>query len=287
MFKKLVFLSLIAFSLQIDNCLGTDNECKACKNGYTFVDSVGYPRCEKSDSVFLGDSNDGCLYYSSSSKVFCIECKKGYLMSSDIKNPCKKAPENCKELDNNFKCRECRHFYKLTDDKQCEKTSCYNFVDGKCVCDDEYYLFEDKECRKIPVKYCEEWDATSSTCKKCYEVATKDGNGGCKLVVEYEDDDDDDTDYKENIPNCISYADPPTNSKCQWCKSNYEVSLDQKECIYLCTQTEERCYYCKDNYFLSNNKKTCEIIDPYYKEDNSKFININLATFAILLFFIY
>ena len=291
MIKKFVFLSLIAFSFQIDNCLDTSKRCSACKEGYTFLDYDYYGACVKSDTVILGDSNSGCLFYYPNSKNYCAQCKRGYLMDY-ISNECKKVPENCQEMDSNYKCIKCNHYYKLTDDKQCEKTSCYEFNNGKCECEEEYYLYEEKECRKIPVFFCLEWDVASSSCKVCYEGTTKDGKGGCKFEGNYYDydddeyDDDDDEEENKGIPNCVSYDDYNTKAKCTLCETNYELSSNQKECLYLCTKTEEYCDDCKDNFFKTDWGKTCEIIDPYYKEDNSDLINMNLACLAMILIFI-
>jgi len=281
MLKYLILLNFITLSFQIDNCIEAYPICKGCISGYTLIDpgEMWSRKCQKSDTVYLGDDNDPCYIYSDSNKNYCQYCKKGYIMVYTDKIECKQAPEHCQELENG-KCTKCRQYFKLTDDNKCERTSCYKYEEGKCICDDGFYLVEEKECKKIPIQYCAEWDGKK--CTVCYEGTQSDGNGGCKLIQENEDDDDEE---KINIPHCTS-LDSMDKTKCSYCEENYGLNEDQTGCIYLCTNQEDYCEECKDNYETFDGK-TCEIIDPSYEESYAKLFNFNLIAFAMILFFIF
>lgn len=279
MLKYLLLLNFITFSFQIDNCWRTEKICKSCKSGYTLIAPYDYwTLCQKNELTYLGEANDPCLVYSDSAKTYCQFCKKGYLMTDNYK--CKEAPENCERLENG-KCVECSNYFKLTEDNKCEKTSCYEYKDGVCECNEGFYLVEKKECKKIPIKYCAEWDG--NTCTDCYEIAKKEGNE-CKLIEGYDDDDDEDEE-KINIEHC-SYLDVNNRTKCGGCEDNYDLNDDQTKCISVCTSTEEICYHCNDNYYNFDGK-TCSIIDPDYKESSSKLIKYNLVVLSMILFFIF
>lgn len=277
----LILFGLITLSVQIQNCEETEKACSSCIDGYTFFETkyIYGSRCIKSDKVFYGDSQDNCLYYSNSDKTSCRECKKGYIKDHYGDYTCKPAPEHCEEIDGT-KCIKCENFFNLTEDGKCEKSTCYEFKDGKCQCDEGFYLFENKECKKIPIKYCGEYDGTS--CTECYEGFVKDGKG-CKYVG-VEDDDDDHKDGEINIPNC-SRLDYNDKTKCDHCNENYDWDDAKKECVFLCKTTEDYCVVCNDNYYSFDYGKTCEVIDPDYKDD-AKLINFDLMALASLLFLI-
>lgn len=279
MLNTLILFGLITFSVQIQNCIETKKVCTSCIDGYTFVDAkhIYSSRCIKSDQAFFGDSQDNCLYYSNSDKTSCSECKKGYLQDYLSDNTCKAAPEHCTQIEGN-KCIRCESYFNLTEDGKCEKSTCSYFEDGKCQCGEGFYLFENKECKKIPIKYCEEYDGTS--CTECNEGFVKDGNG-CKYVG-FEDDDDDDE--ETNIPNCYN-LDYNDKTKCGQCYVNYDWDDAKKQCVFLCKTTEDLCDDCNDNYYSYDYGKTCEVIDPDYKED-AKLINFDLMALASLLFLI-
>ena len=282
MLKYLLLLNFITFSFQMDNCWETDKICKSCKSGYTLIaldDDKAW--CEKTESLYLGEANDPCLVYGEPTKKYCLYCKKGYLMDNNDGNKCKAAPENCRRLENG-KCVECRNYFKLTEDNKCEKTSCYEYKDGVCECDDGFYLVEKKECKKIPIKYCAAWDG--NICTECYEGTKKEGNE-CKLIEGYDEEEDDEDEEKINIEHC-SYLDVNNRTKCGGCESNYDLNDDQTQCISVCTSTEEICYHCNDNYYNFDGK-TCSIIDPDYKESSSKLIKYNLVVLSMILFFIF
>lgn len=281
MLKYLLLLNFITFSFQMDNCWETDKICKSCKSGYTLIALDDYNAwCEKTESLYLGEANDPCLVYSEPTKKYCLYCKKGYLMDYDDNNKCKALPENCVKLKNG-KCVECRHYFKLTEDNKCEKTSCYEYKDGVCECYDGFYLVEKKECKKIPIKYCALWDG--KTCTECYEGTKKEGNE-CKLPEGYDEEEDDEDEEKINIEHC-SNLDSSDKTKCGVCYYNYELNDDHTKCISLCTTTEEVCGECKENYYAFDGK-TCSIIDPDYK-DSSKLTKFNLVVLSLLLFFIF
>lgn len=288
MLKYLLLLNFITLSFQIDNCLETYKICKSCKSGYTLImpQELYEIKCQKTDTIYFGNETDSCYIYSDSNKNCCKHCKKGYIISQysyDCKI-CQQAPEHCKKLENDI-CTECDYFFKLTEDNKCERTSCYEYENGKCKCYYGFYLFEEKECKKIPIQYCVVWDGKK--CTKCNEGTEEDGNGGCKLIEENDDDEDEDKDDDKREDTGVEHCNSVSWSigekpECTGCEQNYELNELKTKCNYLCESTEEYCGQCKDNYY-SFDGKTCEIIDPSYKESYAKLFNFNLVSFTRIL----
>ena len=160
-----------------------------------------------------------------------------------------------------------------------------NMKNGKFKCYYGFYLFEEKECKKIPIQYCVVWDGKK--CTKCNEGSEEDGNGGCKLIEENDDDEDEDKDDDKREDTGVEHCNSVSWSigekpECTGCEQNYELNELKTKCNYLCESTEEYCGQCKDNYY-SFDGKTCEIIDPSYKESYAKLFNFNLVSFARIL----
>ena len=260
MIKKLILLCVFAYSSQIPNCAETMQICKSCIEGYTFIDSGDRYRnkCIKNEIAFLGDPNDNCLLYTNSDKTECEICKKGFWNDhSQNVGQCVRLPEHCDYFWKG-RCSSCESYYNLTDDGKCERINCMEIREGECHCNEGFYPYENKMCKKIPIKNCEEYDGTK--CTECNEGYKQKGNECIYVGFEEEEEEE-----KINIDNCWS-LDSKDKSKCSQCYRNYEWNDDKKQCEYLCVETEELCGDCDDNYHTFDNGKTCEIIDPDYKE---------------------
>ena len=147
-----------------------------------------------------------------------------------------------------------------------------------------FYKVDEDNCKKIPIKNCEEGNA--NTCDECNEGYILEGNQ-CKFVG-YDYDVDDGKEEGTEIENCRYYSDP-VNKKCGGCEQKYELNTESNSCTYLCEETEDICFECKENYYLSS-RGICEIIDPDYVEtDNAKGINgaifSNLLVLILLMIF--
>jgi hypothetical protein len=277
MIKILILLTFITLSFQIDNCDWTEKICKGCISGYTLVNSRnnGGIRCLKTSEYnaqyYPGNEDEKCLYYSDSSHTYCRECKSGYILdySSNLYE-CKEAPEHCVDLKND-RCSKCEPYFKLTKENTCQKSSCLEYENGVCICDDGYYLNEKNECSKIPIAGCAVGDATH--CKECLDDYEKEGEQ-CKFVEEDGDNDREDI----TIPHCVSME----KGICNHCETNYDTNDDKTECIYLCQGEEVYCDECKDNYYSYDNGKTCEIIDPEFKTNGD--IKLKPSEFVALTF---
>lgn len=107
--------------------------------------------CEPEDSINFGIEH--CSYIDYNNKTKCDECEMGYEVTSDGKK-CVPNSEHCDVLDCNV-CIKCEHYFKLIDDKKCEKSTCYSFDENNnCVCIDGFYKNDNNSCSKIPIKYC-------------------------------------------------------------------------------------------------------------------------------------
>ena len=141
-----------------------------------------------------------------------------------------------------------------------------------------FYKVDDDNCKKIPIKNCEEGNA--NTCDECSEGYILEGNQ-CKFVGF--DDVDDGKEEDIEIANCVYYSERE-NKKCGGCEQKYELNTVSNSCTYLCEETEDICFECKENYYLSSSG-TCEIIDPDYVEtDNANGINGTISSNLLVLF---
>ena len=285
MLKVLIFISFISFSLQIENCIETRNVCKTCKKGYTLVKSKYTTSIECMKNELIGSADEGCLYYSDSTKQYCQECKQGYAKDNSDHDTCVKTVDFCEEARDNV-CYKCTGYYKLNNGI-CEKTTCPYFdfdFNGECQCREGFYKVDEDNCKKIPIKNCEKGNA--DTCQECNEGYILEGNQ-CKFVG-YDYDVDDGKEEDIEINHCLYYSDP-VNKKCGGCEQKYELNTVSNSCTYVCEETEDICSECKENYHLSSSG-TCEIIDPNYVEtDNAKGINgaifSNLLVLILLMIF--
>ena len=101
MLKVLIFISFISFSLQIENCIETMSVCKTCKEGYTLVKSKYATSIECMKNELIGGADEGCLFYSDSTKQFCQECKQGYAKDYLDYKTCIKTDDHCEEVRDN------------------------------------------------------------------------------------------------------------------------------------------------------------------------------------------
>ena len=283
MLKVLIFISFISFSLQIENCIETMSVCKTCKEGYTLVKTKYVTSIECMKNELIGGADEGCLYYSDSTKQYCQECKQGYTMDYSGLSTCIKTVDHCQEVKDNV-CYRCENFYRLKNGI-CEKTTCYSIdYNGECRWGEGFYKVDEDNCKKIPIKYCGKRGA--NTCQECYEGYILEGNQ-CKFVG-YGDDDKDDKDEDIEIANCVYYSERE-NKICGECEQKYELNTESNSCTYVCEETEDICSECEDNYYRTRSG-TCEIIDPDYVEsDNAKRINgalySNLLVLILLMIF--
>ena len=112
-------------------------------------------------------------------------------------------------------------FYKPNDGK-CEKTTCPYFdLNGGCRCGEGFYKVDEDNCKKIPIKNCEEGNA--NTCDECNEGYILEGNQ-CKFVGY--DDVGDGKEEDMEINHCLYYSDP-VNKKCGGCEQKYELNKYQ------------------------------------------------------------
>ena len=70
------------------------------------------------------------IYIPIQTKIVANIAKKDILYLNTAMNVKYEAPEHCKKLENDI-CTECDHFFKLTEDNKCERTSCYEYEKRK------------------------------------------------------------------------------------------------------------------------------------------------------------
>ena len=228
MLKNLIFLSLLVFSLQIQNCRVSIKVCKGCKTGYTLANSNEPEDIDCIKNELLGNANDNCLYYRDS-EHYCSECKAGFIMDYS-NNECKSGPEHCSYMNGN-ECGGCISYYNLTNG-QCIEIKCMNFYNGKCNCEDGYYPIDNKECKRIPIAHCIEGNSTH--CEDCEHGYYLNGNNECKKIT-------------------FEHCRDGNSTHCEDCEYGYYLK-GTKECkkipIDHCYEgNEEECDDCEDGYY--------------------------------------
>lgn len=322
MLKNLIFLSLLVFSLQIQNCRVSIKVCKGCKTGNTLANLNDPEDIDCIKNELLGNANDNCLYYSDPDHTYCSKCKNGFEVDGLLE--CGNAPRHCDYMHSN-QCTHCTSYYNLTNG-QCTEMKCKFFDNGKWNCKGGYYPIDNKECKRIPIAHCIEGNTTycedcehgyylngNKECKKITFEHCKDGNSThcedceygyylkgtkeCKKIpIDHceegneEECDNCEDGYYEKDGRCNKKIDHcskmDSDTKCSECKQSYDLNEDHTACEYLCTSTEEYCDECNVNYYTVDGK-TCVVIDPDYKpEDIAKNISFDFAAFVALLFLI-
>ncbi len=166
--------------------------CEKCKNGFTAVEVGALSKnnfvCTKSNYLETKSSNlpdntnfiPNCEYYSLENNLLhCENCMIGHLLLEEQgKKSCILAPQNCEELLNSVKCKECSEGYALVNNN-CEKGTIQNCLAYKqtnqsvqiCdVCVKEHYLSLDGNCELGMVRNCEKLTSLIPTkCIKCLE----------------------------------------------------------------------------------------------------------------------
>ena len=199
MINALILMNLIFFSFEIKRCDEVVPVCQKCITGYKILiyKKVDKRVCKQEDSFNIGIEHCTYLDYTDESK--CQECEMGYAVTKDGKE-CKANSEHCDVLDGDT-CIKCEHYFKLINDKKCEKSTCYSFdEDNNCVCIDGFYKNNKNTCSRIPIKHC--YKGNSTYCESCgggykYDI----GKNECIITEEVFEPIEDTT--KINIDHCL------------------------------------------------------------------------------------
>ena len=280
MIKHLILLSLIALSLQIDNCHTSSETCKSCFTGYKLVELNN----NKADCVDETTYNDlqkkmpGC-YKEDLATQKCSECLRGYVLTTDKKN-CTKI-DHCSSVDGENTCDNCYTPFVLDGSTCKENLLCKEMTSGKCSkCRLYYHPDSDGNCKRIKIEHCPELDGEK--CKYCENLYYKD------------DDDKKCTPYPDN---CVKVE----SKKCTQCKTKFYPDTEGKTCVSYpanCAQIDDshKCSQCDVLYYKNNegncikNPDGCYTYDPSkdecgsclsgYYEKNKKCIKIGIANCA-------
>ena len=271
----------------VSNCeISYRGKCLKCKDDYIFVGkSDGIQICKSLNSEDLKNCEKVNL-----EKGICEKCKEGYYLNLGDKK-CSKT-EHCYE--SSFgKCKKCSSYYYLNkkEDKCFSQNetfyNCRETLNGKScdVCNDNYYLSEDKGCTKT--NYCAKSDYYR--CKECSsgyylskedKICTTEKNclrgkedlGICLecidgYALDFKDgkckSNEEDDEYKY-----CKFAD----GDCKECLRRYYLGEDNK-CSFSknCSESENgKCIECIDNFYLGldnkcTNVKHCIYSDDYFK----------------------
>ena len=220
-------------------CLECEKEEKLCIN------------CDKS---FYPDENGGCSFTNDckiSYKGECLECKENFIL--DRKNKiCKSILnedfKNCKTINNDDGlCKECEDGYYLDKgDKKSTKTkNCYESLFGNCISCIEGFYFDKNENK------CKEKEGKFTLCKQ-----TIDGED-CDIC--------DSGNYFDEDNICVqtNHCENSKDGKCQKCKSDYYLSLNDKNCVkshncYIGDKDTNLCIECNLYYYIDTKDYNCK-----------------------------
>ena len=227
MIKVLIFISLVFFTFEIDHCEDVDAICKRCMDGYRLIWSY----CSPQDLIETPNI-EHCIYGDSYNNI-CYICEEGYALTVDGK--CKQNTIHC-DLFQGDSCVECEKYFKLEKGK-CEKSSCYEYEDGVCQCEEGFYNNDKGGCSKIPIKFCEIGNRTH--CKECDWGYYVDDKYECSKVT-------------------IEFCEHGNKDTCKECKSGYY--LDKGKCLKIPFEFCERgdansCEYCEGEYYWNQTSK--------------------------------
>ena len=248
MFKHLILASLIAFSLQVDNCVTQKKYCKRCNTDfYVLIEYENYKqkvsKCiKKADYELIKAIDENCIDADSPYQT-CKECKRGYHTANSGKK--------CIQLDhcqteNNEKCETCYPpFAKKESEGKCEKKPLCEIIgnDNKCTDCIYYYYPKDGECKSIPIEDCMVGD--ENTCTQCNTaVSYLNSENKCSKIPEH----------------CTNFN--KGEKKCKGCENHYYPNADGLKCesitIDKCLQATDAntCTACDTGYYV-NEQKTC------------------------------
>lgn len=260
MFKHLILASLIAFSLQVDNCITQKKYCKRCNTDfYVLIEYENYKqkvsKCiKKADYELIKAIDENCIDADSPYQT-CKECKRGYHTANSGKK--------CIQLDhcqteNNEKCETCYPpFAKKESEGKCEKKPLCEIIgnDNKCTDCIYYYYPKDGECKSIPIEDCVVGD--ENTCTQCNTaVSYLNSENKCS-----------------KIPAHCSYF-KQDEKKCQTCEDHYYAKEDGSGCESItlpnCIRATkaDTCTACDEGYYINAENKCSQI--PSHCENFNK-----------------
>ena len=290
---KLIMLSLICLSSQVEHCLIHHKICKECENGYYLVKrNLKNQYCMKISH---------CLSYGNKEETICYSCEVGYKLSEDktkceldtsfikkdhcefydtIYNKCNGCEygyayyegecikfDGCESLSEPTKCRRCynKYYYRLTKEGQCEFDICLRKgINGTCAeCGDYFFRNETKQCEYIKIKYCRELYHGN----RCDEWS-----GFFDVYGSYGDVTERKIFYESG---CITHD---GNYNCRECDRRYHYDEETKTCNFNCKVYDEDapCEYCEYGYILVDNGKKClQIINV--EDENTEELEKNTA----------
>lgn len=279
MFKYLILVCFISYSLQIDNCQETRKQCKTCINGYTAVplDSYNIKCIKTSEYEAINEVKAHCIKGDPEAKI-CEQCIRDYFL--DEKNNCIEHP-HCFKTEGND-CFICYTPYALDKKslKCVKKPHCDSVEEEKCIdCLSYFYPNEEGNCTRIPDEYCKYGDSNKCTeCKKGYyvnseskcqaipfphcQVAKSNECTYCEAYYHIEKGR-----CESNPQNCMDYS--SYQKKCLYCGSYFHLEGEQcvsnpEHCITYSNSYCEKCddgYYSKDNGCKYMTIKNCETLE--------------------------
>lgn len=279
MFKYLILVCFISYSLQIDNCQETRKQCKTCINGYTAVplDSYNIKCIKTSEYEAINEVKAHCIKGDPEAKI-CEQCIRDYFL--DEKNNCIEHP-HCFMTEGND-CFICYTPYALDKKslKCVKKPYCDSVEEEKCIdCLSRFYPNEEGNCTRIPDEYCKYGDSNKCTeCKEGYyvnseskcqaipfphcQVAKSNECTYCEAYYHIEKGR-----CESNPQNCMVYS--SYQKKCLYCGSYFHLEGEQcvsnpEHCITYSNSYCEKCddgYYSKDNGCKYMTIKNCETLE--------------------------
>ena len=262
MMKIIILLSFFVASLQVDNCEYSKKICKACKSGYTLVQSSddNYPYCiNTADLNALQTKFSNCIK-SSEDHSDCTKCQKGFFLSNKNPNTCISKPY-CNQINENDECQYCEYPYLLHQGECIKRIGCESLdEEGNCEeCSEYYYLNDNKECKRIPISHCETGD--SQSCEECEEGYYLNNDKKCSKV---------------SLPHC----EEGDSEECEECEYYYYLvdgqceKISQSNCMDVYdddadNEKKGKCSYCEDGYYLDSNNNckkptTIPLCKSYY-----------------------
>ena len=204
-----LLLILISFSFQDKNCLA---KYKACAE----------PE-EEEEEVELNCKVQNCVSCESAESTTCNHCKDGFAITSDEQS-CKSF-QHCERLEEgDEKCKECEYLFHPNNEGQCEKTFCTVYNENICInCIDGYYLNAEKNCIKIPISECIQYDGEK--CTECLDGDVAKEDGTCN--------------QHEWIEGCTKYQ----NGKCIECNNEfYSPTPKNEKCEFKSCESGQNVY---------------------------------------------